>query len=483
MSQSVPRVLVVDDEVDLAESCRFFLARAGYAADVAHSGEDALALLEQHRYALVVSDIRMPRMSGLMLLDEVRRRDADIEVILVTGYPDVPTAVDAMKRGAFDYVQKPFSDEVLMECVEKALRHRALMDENSDFRDRQRKGPAGRKRMVSSSAAFAETLDVLERAARTDASVLIEGESGTGKELLAHRLHDASSRADKPFVPVDCTTIAENLFESELFGHVKGSFSGATQDRVGLFEVADGGTLFLDEVGELPLSFQSKLLRSIQERQVRRVGDHAWRRIDVRIVCATNRHLAELSERGDFREDLFYRLDVVRIEVPPLRDRPEDIEPLARSFLSEFVAENSACTVRDFGPEALEALMAFHWPGNVRQLRNAVQRAAALGEGLRVRVEDLPRDVRADAPASAPAAQGAGQIEPVANQDSLADETFQEMKARKVAAIESSYLITLLRRHGGNVTRSAEEAGMTRQAFQKLMQRYQIRSSDYRSED
>jgi DNA-binding NtrC family response regulator len=482
MTDAAPRVLVVDDEIDLAESCRFFLRRAGYEADVVHSGEDALRLLEQNHYGLVISDIRMPRMSGLKLLDEIMARDRDIEVVLVTGFPDVATAVDAMKRGAFDYVTKPFDETALMERVEKALRRRDLKDHNRGFRDRQRKGPAGRRVIVSASPVFGETVELVERAGRTDASVLLEGESGTGKELLAHRLHDASARAGKPFVPVDCTTIAENLFESELFGHVKGAFSGASADRVGLFEVADGGTLFLDEVGELPLAFQSKLLRAIQERQIRRVGDTAWRKVDVRIVCATNRRLAELVERGGFREDLFYRLDVVRIDVPPLRDRPEDIEPLAHAFLEEFVAQNPVCSVRSFAPDALEALLAFHWPGNVRQLRNAVERAATLGEGERVLLADLPRDVRAGAPTQIAGAgdtaagdEGRGPVDE-------AEETFQEMKARKVAAIENSYLTTLLRRHGGNVTRCAEEAGMSRQAFQKLMQRYQIRSSDYREE-
>jgi DNA-binding NtrC family response regulator len=461
-------VLVVDDEHDMAESCAFFLRRAGYAARTASSGDEALRLLERQQFSLVVTDVRMPRMSGLLLLDAIKARDPDIEVVMITGYPEVETAIEAIRRGALDYITKPFTEETLMERVEKALAHRQLKEQNTAFKERLRRGTAGR-RLIYRSPAFAATVTTLERAARTDASVLIQGESGTGKELLAHHLHDSSARAERPFVPVDCTTMPESLVESELFGHVKGAFSGATGNKMGLFQVADGGTLFLDEVGELALSFQTKLLRAIQERQFRRVGGTEQIAVDVRIVCATNRNLVREVERGRFREDLFYRLDVVRIEVPPLRERVADIELLARFFLEQFVAGNQASRVRDISPAALDAMRAYAWPGNVRQLRNAIERACALGNARALEPTDLPAEVLAaeieteEAPA-APAAMG----------------SFQEMKARKVAAIESTYLETLLRRNRGNVTRSAEEAGMARSAFQKLMQRYGIKSSDFR---
>jgi DNA-binding NtrC family response regulator len=267
----------------------------------------------------------------------------------------------------------------------------------------------------------------------------------------------------------------ENLVESELFGHVRGAFSGAVGSKMGLFQVADGGTLFLDEIGELPLTFQAKFLRAIQERQIRRVGGTETIDVDVRIVCATNRNLAREVEEGRFREDLFYRLDVVRIEVPPLRDRPEDIERLAVHFLERFAAGNPACRIQEIGAAAMQALCGYAWPGNVRQLRNAIDRACALGTGCAIDAEDLPGEVfdevREVAMAGADAADGGG---PLAG-------TFQEMKARKVAAIESAYVRDLLRRHDGNVTRSAEEAGMSRSALQKLMQRYGIKSSDFRA--
>ncbi|MEZ5965902.1 MAG: sigma-54 dependent transcriptional regulator [Planctomycetota bacterium] len=451
------RVLIVDDERDLAESCAFFVERAGLRATVAGSGDEALELLDRSRFDVVITDLRMPRMSGLGLLDAVKSRDPDIEVLLITGYPDIETAVSAIKRGAFDYVTKPFGERDLMDRVEKALLRRG-----------RRPSAEARTRLVYRSELYGKAVEMIERAARTDASVLILGESGTGKEVLARHLHECSRRHERAFVPVECAAIPESLFESELFGRVKGAFSGATTTTVGLFEVADGGTLFLDEVGELPGSFQPKLLRALQERQIRRVGDNAYRSLDVRLVCATNRALDREVEAGRFREDLFYRLDVVRIEVPPLRDRPEDVEPIVGRFLEEFGAE------RPGGPlscstEAMTALSAHHWPGNVRQLRNAIERAATLARGPQIGLDDLPEEV----------ARGERDLgEVVATQES-----FQVMKARKIAAIEINYVTALLRRHDGNVTHSAQQAGMSRSAFQKLMQRYDIKSSDFRERD
>jgi DNA-binding NtrC family response regulator len=449
------RVLIVDDERDLAESCAYFIERAGLRATVTTSGDEALDQFDRAEFDLVITDLRMPRMSGLTLLDAVKSRDPDVEVLLVTGYPDVDTAVAAIKRGAFDYVTKPFAERSLMERVQAALARR----------NRHRSGSA-RGRLTYRSELYGKAVEMIERAARTDASVLILGESGTGQEVLARYLHECSGRRDRGFVPVECPAIPEALFESELFGHVKGAFSGAIATTLGLFEVAHGGTLFLDEVGELPASFQPKLLRALQERQVRRVGDHAYRPIDVRVVCATNRALDKEVEAGRFREDLFYRLDVVRVEVPPLRDRPEDVEPLVERFLAEFTAERAGgalqCT-----REAMTVLAAYRWPGNVRQLRNAIERASALVRGPEITVGDLPAEV----------ARGA---DDVAVADST-HESFQEMKSRKIAAIEINYITVLLRRYDGNVTHCAQQAGMSRSAFQKLMQRYDIKSSGFRS--
>ncbi|MCB9877114.1 MAG: sigma-54-dependent Fis family transcriptional regulator [Planctomycetes bacterium] len=459
------RVLVVDDEPDLAESCAYFLERAGFEARTAQSAHEALDLLDQETFGVVVSDVRMPRMSGMELLRAIRERDPDVEVLLLTGYPDLQMAVSAIKQGAFDYLAKPYAEQDLIDRVAKAAAHRRVKEGNEGLRERLRSGVAGR-RLVHRSEQFAAALEMLERAARTDASVMLIGESGTGKELLAHYLHDASERRDKPFVPVDCASIPAELFESELFGHKKGAFTGAASDKLGLFQVADGGTLFFDELGELPAAFQSKLLRAIQERSVRPVGSSELRQVDVRIVAATNRDLQREVDEGIFRSDLFYRLDVVRIAVPPLRDRRGDVDLLVAHFLDRFGERAGFTSVQ---PAAAERLRAYHWPGNVRQLRNAIERACALGAPPELRLEDLPPELQKDAPAVPRVADGGDE-----------SGTFQEIKARRIAAMEQTYVEGLLRRHKGNVTHCSEEAGMARSAFQKLMQKYGIRSADYR---
>ncbi|MBL8755950.1 MAG: sigma-54-dependent Fis family transcriptional regulator [Planctomycetes bacterium] len=457
------RVLVVDDERDLAESTAYFLERAGFTAEFVTSAADALAAMAREPFAVVVSDVRMPRMSGMELLAAIKRSDPDVEVLLLTGYPDLQMAVAAIKQGAFDYLAKPFVEKDLVEHVAKAAAHRQVKERNEGLRERLRSGPAGR-RLIHASPAFADAVAMLERAARTDASVLLIGESGTGKELLAHHLHDSSARADKPFVPVDCASIPTDLFESELFGHVKGAFTGAVHQKLGLFQVADGGTLFLDELGELPLGFQSKLLRAIQERSVRPVGSNEQQAVDVRIVAATNRNLQKEVDEGRFRADLFYRLDVVRVVVPPLRDRREDIDVLVRHFIARF---GGKVGMVDVSPEAAVVLRGHMWPGNVRQLRNAIERACALGSGPDLRLADLPPELLDPESAT------------VYGEDTLGG-TFQEVKARHLKAIESGYLESLLKKHKGNVTHCSEEAGMARSAFQKLMTKYGIRSADFR---
>ncbi|MCR9244032.1 MAG: sigma-54 dependent transcriptional regulator [bacterium] len=464
MTTAAPvRVLVVDDEKDLAESCAFFLERAGYHARCATSGEAALRLLDEQPCSLVITDVRMPRMSGMDLLTAIKQRDPDIEVLIITGHPDLQMAVQAIKQGAFDYLAKPYGEKELMASVAKALAHREVRENNAELKERLRGGVASR-RLIHRSDSFGEVVGMLERAARTDASVLLLGESGTGKELLAHHLHDSSTRVDKPFVPVDCASIPAELFESELFGHKKGAFTGAVTDKLGLFQVADGGTLFLDELGELPLAFQSKMLRAIQERMVRPVGGHEQVEVDVRIVAATNRDLQKEVDAGNFRADLFYRLDVVRIAVPPLRERPQDVLVLAEHFLQRFGA---AVGITRLSAAARELLTGYRWPGNVRQLCNAIERACALGQAPELRPEDLPPELRGEREANP-----IGDAEPT---------TFQELKARRIAALERSYIETLLEKHNGNVTHCSDEAGMARSAFQKLMQKHGIKSSEFRA--
>lgn len=467
MSGSAARVLVVDDEQDLAESCAFFLERAGHEARCVTSGEAALDVLAESAFELVITDVRMPRMTGMELLSAIKQRDPDIEVLIITGFPDLQMAVQAIKQGAFDYLAKPYGEQDLMASVNKAIAHRRMKEGNEGLKERLRGGVESR-RLIHRSKALGEVVQMLERAARTDASVLLLGESGTGKEVLAHHLHDSSARVDKPFVPVDCASIPAELFESELFGHKKGAFTGAESDKLGLFQVADGGTLFLDELGELPLPFQPKMLRAIQEMSVRPVGANEQVDIDVRIVAATNRDLQKEVDDGNFRADLFYRLDVVRVPIPPLRERSEDVAVLAEHFLQRF---GQHVGIDRITSEAMRLLRECRWPGNVRQLRNAIERACALGQPPELRAADLPPEVLS----------GGGEATPTVSPiDVEGAGTFQEMKARKIAAMESAYIETLLKKHGGNVTHCSEEAGMARSAFQKLMQKHGIKSSDYR---
>ncbi len=457
------RVLVVDDEEDMADSCAFLLGRQGLTTATAYGAEAALEEMQRQQFDLVVTDVKMPRMSGLQLLAAVKSHDPDIEVLLITGHPDIQMAVAAIKQGAFDYLTKPYAEKDLQERVARALAHRRMKEGNHGLKERLRSGPEGR-RLVYRSARFGELVELVERAARTDASVLIEGESGTGKELLAHHLHDKSPRQGRPFVTVDCTTIPADLFESELFGHEKGAFSGAVERTMGLFQVADGGTLFLDEIGELPLPFQGKLLRAIQERSVRRVGGSEQAPVDVRIVAATNRSLLREVQEGRFRQDLYYRLDVVRLLVPPLRERPEDIEELLRFFLPRLGGPVGIVGVDD---EAVQLLCSYDWPGNVRQLRNVIERACALANAPHLGVMSLPAEIRDG---------HAGQLQ----REVEAGGTFQEVKSRTIAALERTYLEGLLKKHHGNVTHSAEEAGMTRSALQKLLHKHNLRGGDYR---
>jgi len=465
VSDVIERVLVVDDETDLAESCAYFLDRAGYQAECAASAPEAMSMLNERAFGVVISDVRMPRMSGMELLAAIRERDPDIEVLLITGYPDLQMAVSAIKQGAFDYLAKPYAEHDLLERVGKAMAQRRVKERNEGFRERMRSGRSGRK-LIYTSAPFDSAVQMLERAARTDASVLLLGESGTGKELLAHRLHDSSERADKPFVPVDCAAIPAELFESELFGHKKGAFTGASTDKLGLFQVADGGTLFFDELGELPMEFQTKLLRVIQERSVRPVGGSEQKDVDVRIVAATNQDLQQQVEVGRFRSDLFYRLDVVRITVPPLRERRGDVDVLLAHFLARFGAQVGITRIAS---AAAERLRSYHWPGNARQLRNVVERACALGKGPELTLDDLPPELLTD-DAVVPRVDGKG----------VEGGTFQEMKTRRIAAMEQTDAEELLTKHKGNVTHCSEEAGMARSAFQKLMQKHGIRSADFR---
>ena len=382
-----PRLLVVDDEPRMAEIVGMVLRREGYEVETFTSSADAIRRHEEDAFDLVLTDLRMPAPDGLEVLKRVRAATPDTPVILFTAHATIANAIEALRAGAFDYVQKPFDNDALRACVARALELSRLARENRYLRaELGQQNTLGE--IIAASDAMDDVLDLVRRAARSPATVLITGESGTGKERIARAVHFHSDRVAGPFVAVNCKAFAEGLLESELFGHERGAFTGADRARKGLFEEASGGTLFLDEIGEISEAFQAKLLRVLQEREIRRVGDDRARPVDVRVVVATNRDLQQDVAEGRFREDLFFRLAVIPIRIPPLRERPDDILPLARHFLVEF-QQTTGRRVTALGDEVDALLLGHDWPGNVRELENAIERAIVLGDGESLRASDL----------------------------------------------------------------------------------------------
>jgi two-component system response regulator PilR (NtrC family) len=381
------RILVCDDEASLREMLRILLRREGYRVDVVdgvHAARDQLGSADP--YDAVITDLVMPDGTGMDVLDAVRTRSADTQILMVTAYATTEQAVEAMRRGAYDYVQKPFKNRELLATLEKALEKRAIVAENQTLRA-EIKARWTEGQLIGKSPAMDRLRDLIKRVANTTSSVLITGESGTGKEMVARALHFQSPRTEEAFVALNCGAIPENLIETELFGHTKGAFTGATGVKEGLFRAADGGTLFLDEVGELPAPMQVKLLRVLQDRKVRPVGGSTEVEVDVRVVAATNRDVESAVEAGTFREDLFYRLNVIRIEVPPLRERLEDVPVLAACFLAKHAALQGRRL--EFSPEAMRWLAQQSYAGNVRELENIVERGVTLSPGNTVNREDL----------------------------------------------------------------------------------------------
>ncbi len=388
------KILVVDDEKNFLTVLSALLEDAGYQVETAGNPFAALELLKRENVSLILSDLRMPRMDGLEFLGQVRETAGEVPFIILTAFASVETALEAMKAGAFDYLMKPFKNEEVLLTVEKALAFTRLRDENLALR-RQLEG-AGERSLLGTSGALRALLGEIALVASARTSILVCGETGSGKELVARALHRASPRASRPLVTINCGAFSENLLESELFGHERGAFTGAVERKRGLLEVADGGTLFLDEIGELPLPLQPKLLRVLQERRFRRVGGTAEIESDVRVVAATNRDLEGMIEGGRFREDLYYRLNVVTLRVPPLRERRADIGMLALHFLLRFAGELDR-PARHLAPEALRALQEHDWPGNVRELQNVIERSVLFCPGETLRPEHLPGPLRGTA--------------------------------------------------------------------------------------
>jgi two-component system, NtrC family, response regulator HydG len=457
-------VLILDDEPEMLDSCRRILSRSGYRCIGTSDPKEAIALVRSDHPDLVLTDLKMPGMDGLEVLHCAREVDSDVAVIVFTAFATIPSAVAAVKQGAFDFIAKPFSMDELKLAVERALEHRRLALENRNMRD-QLQGVLGFENIIGRSPALMEALKLVRRAARSESDIVILGESGTGKELIARAIHANSRRCVEPFVAVDCASLPENLLESELFGHEKGAFTGALKAKAGLIETANRGTLFLDEVAELPPSLQVKLLRTLQERQIRRVGGVQETRVDIRVVSATNRNLDELIRNGRFREDLYYRLNVITIKMPPLRERSGDVTLLARDFLKK-QRINDGFHVHGFRPEVLRTLEAYSWPGNVRELRNVIERACALAEGELIGLNHLPDQLRY----ASVRTDGGTAID-----DAVPACSLKSAKDRWLSNFEPTYIDNLLKEHRGNVSQVARVAGIDRKTLYRLIKKYHLR--------
>ena len=464
---SSPRILVVDDERIVCESCQRILEEEGYEVEIALSGQEAFEKMKENPYDIVITDLKMPTIDGMDVLRHFRKEYPDTIVIMVTGFSTVETAVEATKMGAFDYIPKPFTPDEVSIVVKKALEKRALQLENVYLRQELQE-KYGFHNIVGKSRKMQEIYRVVAKVAPTDSTVLIYGQSGTGKELIARAIHFNSQRREKQFVPVDCAVLSENLLESELFGHVRGSFTGAVTTKPGLFEIADGGTFFLDEVGNISLAIQAKLLRVLQEREFTPVGGTKVKKVDIRLVAATNKNLEKMIKEETFREDLYYRLNIVPIYLPPLKERQEDIPLLASHFLRKY-AEEMGKTINGFTPEAMERLLRYHWPGNIRELENVIERSVVMVDGEMVRSEHLvlPKEQeREDA-----------EIQIPLNSEEL-KELKKHLREKAVEEIERVFVSRALERNHWNVTRAAEEVGMLRPNFQALMRKYNLRARD-----
>jgi DNA-binding NtrC family response regulator len=385
------RILVIDDEEVVREVFQRLLKTEGYQAEFCTSGEEGLKLIREREFDAVILDVMMNGMGGLATLQELRKMDADVPVLMLTAYASLENAIECMKQGAYDYITKPFKNDEVMLAIQKAIEQRSLVRENKNLKS-QLKGIYGFENIVGHSEQMRKIFDLVSQVAPSRSTILITGESGTGKELIAKAIHFHSPRAGKPFVVVNSGSLPPDLLESNLFGHMKGSFTGAIASKKGLFEVADGGSIFLDEIGNIHLDTQSKLLRVIQEREFMRVGGVETVHVDVRIIAATNSDLYSLVKEGKFREDLYYRLNVISIQLPPLRERMDDIPLLADYFIQKYCRENDKEPLH-LTPQALNAMMDYHWPGNVRELENVIERAVVLCRGETITVDLLPENI------------------------------------------------------------------------------------------
>jgi len=448
-----PSVLVIDDESGILDTLRILLKEEGFEVLTAQGGKAGLDQIRSGTYDIVLSDVRMPQVTAIDILNAAREQDPMTPVILMTAQASLQTAIQAVNQGAFYYIQKPFANDELVAILRRACDYRAVRVENKHLKQEiRRRDRTGVIRPIGKSKRFNEVLKLAEQVAPTDSTVLIQGESGTGKEVIARYIHSLSNRTDGPCLSINCGALPENLLESELFGHVKGSFTGAVRDKQGLFAAARGGSFFLDEVGEMPPSLQIKLLRVLQEREAIPVGATEAIPVDVRIMAATNRDLEEEMRRATFRSDLFYRLNVIAINLPPLRERREDILLLIESFLQHLASEQQT-EPKALSADTLDAVMVYEWPGNVRELENALEHAWVLSKGNVIEPAALPERITKR------------KKEPLVSERSYDNPTLE--------VIERAYIMYVLQSEGGNKTRAAEVLGIDPSTLYRKLSRYE----------
>lgn len=469
------KILVVDDERDMLVLLRRILStNPAYDVTVTDDPLKAQDLLKLSPFDVVISDLKMPLCDGMRLLDYCKQRSPLTAMVIMTGFGTIDSAIEATRKGAFDYVTKPFRRERILQVVEQALKWQGMELENKVLREKL--GTDGRTpTMIGNSPAMSDLQRQITQVAGTSATILITGESGTGKELVARTIHLRSKRSAKPFVPVNCGAMPESLMESELFGHVRGAFTGAVKDKQGLVEEARGGTLFLDEIGDISPAMQVKLLRLLQEGEFKCVGESRNRKADVRFIAATHQDLSERIRIGEFREDLYYRLNVINIQLPSLRERREDILLLANYFFKKYVLLHDKPELVGIAPEALEALCAAPWPGNVRELENVMERGVIMAGSSRLQKKDLAMDW---CMSTAPNASG-----PLIADEDFFMLPFKDAKDKLLEEFQNSYLARLLTRHGGNVSQAAKDSGVKRQYLHKLMREGKVHSSRFKNKD
>jgi DNA-binding NtrC family response regulator len=446
------KVLIVDDEVEMLESLKkILLHRENYDVTCFSDPNQAIAKIENTNFDFVISDMKMGELTGIDVLKSVKKSSSETKVIMISGYGTIESSVEAIKLGAFDFIEKPFTSKKLFEVLDKAHKTSVLIDDENENL------PTELARIIHQSKKMKDVIEVIQKVAPTEMNTLIYGESGTGKELVARAIHSLSKGKNNPFVPVNCGALPEQLFESELFGHEKGAFTGAVNTKPGLVEFAEGGTFFFDEIGEMTPALQVKLLRMIEDRKIRRVGGKKEIDVNVRIVAATNKDLEKLIDENKFRDDLFYRLNNIKIEIPPLRERQEDIMPLAKHYMSQLCSSGS--DAKKFTSEAEQALLKYSWPGNVRELQNLINRTYLLCSSEIIRLEDIP-------------------LPALKRQDSLLDEflhlDYKDAKDLVLENFEIEYLKYHLKMNDGNITKTAQDCGIDRRSIHRLISKYNI---------